>query len=123
MGDLQELLAAMRVPRAFRSCYSCANRYGCGVVGAPLVPLMMDEGQQCGFWRPQEMSFIPSEIELAGLKMHQEQEKNRRGRKVEKGYCGRPEWADEEGCPMDNPNEEMKDCAGCRWFKETEGQE
>ena len=28
---------------------------------------------------------------------------------MEKGYCGRPEWADEEGCPMDNPNEEMKD--------------
>lgn len=42
---------------------------------------------------------------------------------MEKGYCGRPEWADEEGCPMDNPNEEMKDCAGCVWYKETEGQE
>ena len=33
-------------------------------------------------------------------------------------YCGRPEWADEERCPMDNPNEEMKDCSGCRWFRE-----
>lgn len=42
---------------------------------------------------------------------------------MKNGYCGRPEWADEEGCPMDNPNEEMTDCAGCRWFKETEGQE
>lgn len=42
---------------------------------------------------------------------------------MEKGYCGRPEWADEEGCPMDNPNEEMKDCSGCRWFKDAEGKE
>ena len=42
---------------------------------------------------------------------------------MEKGYCGRPEWADEEGCPMDNPNEGMKDCTGCAWYKETEGQE
>ena len=44
-------------------------------------------------------------------------------RDVKNGYCGRPEWADEEGCPMDNPNEEMKDCDGCRWFKETEDRE
>lgn len=42
---------------------------------------------------------------------------------MEKGHCGRPEWADEEGCPMDNPNEEMKDCTGCAWHIETEGQE
>ena len=38
-------------------------------------------------------------------------------------YCGRPEWADEEGCPMDNPNEEIEDCGECRWFRETEEQE
>lgn len=44
-----------------------------------------------------------------------------RSRTMEKGYCGRPEQADEEGCPMENPNEEMQDCGGCRWFKETEG--
>ena len=42
---------------------------------------------------------------------------------MEKGYCGRPEQADEAGCPMENPNEEMQGCGGCRWFKETEGQE
>jgi len=42
---------------------------------------------------------------------------------VKNGYCGRPEWADEEGCPMDNPNEEMTDCAECVWYRETEGQE
>ena len=36
------------------------------------------------------------------------------------GYCGRPEWDDKDGCPMDNPNEEMTECVGCRWFKETE---
>ena len=46
-----------------------------------------------------------------------------RRKSMENGYCGRPEWADEEGCPMDNPNEEMKDCTGCAWHKETEGQE
>ncbi len=38
------------------------------------------------------------------------------------GYCGRPEWADKDGCPMDNPNEEMKSCDGCVWYRETEGQ-
>lgn len=38
-------------------------------------------------------------------------------------YCGRSEWADKDGCPMDNPNEEMTNCAGCVWLKETEGQE
>lgn len=70
--------AVMRMPRAFRSCCNCVNRYGCGVVGAPPVPLLMDKGQRCGFWRPTEMSFIPSEIELAGLKMYREQQENRR---------------------------------------------
>lgn len=39
------------------------------------------------------------------------------------GYCGRPEWADKDGCQMDNPNEEMEECTGCCWLKETEGQE
>jgi hypothetical protein len=42
---------------------------------------------------------------------------------VKNGYCGRPEWADKDGCPMDNPNEEMTSCAGCVWHRETEGQE
>ena len=37
-----------------------------------------------------------------------------------KGALREAEWADKDGCPMDNPNEEMKDCAGCVWFKETE---
>lgn len=121
MGDLQEFLAAMRVPRPLKSCYNCAN--GCKLTGIAEVPLMADMGQQCKFWRPSQDILIPTETELAALKMQWEKQENRRGRKVEKGYCGRPEWADEEGCPMDNPNEEMKDCAGCRWFKETEGQE
>ncbi len=73
MGDLSDYLLAMRMPRAFRSCYNCANRYGCGVVGAPPVPLMMDKGQQCGFWRPQEGLHIPSETELAGMRLTQDE--------------------------------------------------
>lgn len=32
---------------------------------------------------------------------------------VKRGYCGRPEWADEDECPLDNPNEEMMDCGRC----------
>ena len=42
---------------------------------------------------------------------------------MKSGYCGRPEWADKEGCPMDTPNEEMTDGSGCVWYRETEGQE
>ncbi len=39
---------------------------------------------------------------------------------MKNGYCGRPEWADEDGCPMDNPAEEMEDCSECEWYMETE---
>lgn len=121
IGDLRGMLSAMRVPRAFRSCYNCKNRYGCGVIGAPPVPLMMDEGRQCGFWRPQDRMFVPTETELAGMKIQRE---TKRGEtKVKNGYCERPEWYDEEGCPMDNPNEEIEDCGECCWFRETEEQE
>lgn len=66
MDRLEEMLLAMRTPRVFRSCYNCKNRYGCGVVGELPVPMMLDAGQQCGFWRLQEQMFIPTETELAG---------------------------------------------------------
>ena len=75
-----------------------------------------------GWWARTPYSqkqFLYTETQLAGFGLEEE----RRKREMEKGYCGRPEWADEEGCPMDNPNEEMKDCTGCAWHKETEGQE
>ena len=44
MSDLQELIAAMRVPRPLKSCYNCAN--GCKLTGIAEVPLMADMGQQ-----------------------------------------------------------------------------
>ena len=50
-------------------------------------------------------------------------ELGRRKREVKSEYCGRPEWADKDGCPIDNPNEEMTSCAGCVWLKDAEGQE
>lgn len=34
------------------------------------------------------------------------------------GYCGKPEWADEEPCPLDT--EELDDCRECIWWKERE---
>lgn len=35
-----------------------------------------------------------------------------------RGYCGKPEWADEEPCPLDTG--EYDDCVECSWFVETE---
>lgn len=35
-----------------------------------------------------------------------------------KSYCGKPEWADEEPCPIDTG--ELEDCAECTWHRETE---
>jgi len=41
---------------------------------------------------------------------------------VKNDCCGRPEWADKDGCPMDNPNEEITDCTECIWYRETEAE-
>ena len=79
-------------------------------------------------WRsPVGAGKVRRETEAVGLfpvlESLQETLQGQEDRDVKNGYCGRPEWADEEGCPIDNPNEEMKDCDGCRWFKETEDRE
>lgn len=37
-----------------------------------------------------------------------------------KGFCLLPEILDDDGCPMDNPNEEIEDCSECCWFQESE---
>lgn len=34
------------------------------------------------------------------------------------GYCSRPEWADEQPCPLDA--EKLEDCQDCEWWRETE---
>ena len=31
--------------------------------------------------------------------------------------CGKPEWAENEPCPIDTG--ELEDCAGCYWARET----
>ena len=66
-----------------------------------------------------QKQFLYTEAQIAGFRLEEEWRK----RAVKKGYCGRPEWADMDGCPLDNPNEEMTSCAGCEWYRETEGQE
>lgn len=70
---------------------------------------------------------VRREAEAVGLfpvfESLQETLQGQEGQNVNSGYCGRPEWADKDGCPMDNPNEEMTSCAGCEWYRETEGQE
>lgn len=35
--------------------------------------------------------------------------------------CGKPEWADNEPCPIDT--EELEECEGCAWAREKEEQE
>ncbi len=38
-----------------------------------------------------------------------------------KGICAKPEWADNEPCPLDTG--ELEECDGCSWFKEMEESE
>jgi len=63
---------------------------------------------------------------MEGREMRENRRETQQGEEentVKNGYCERPEGYDEEGCPMDDPNEEIEDCGECCWFRETEEQE
>lgn len=35
-----------------------------------------------------------------------------------KGYCAKPEWAENEACPLETG--ELEKCKECYWFREVE---
>lgn len=55
-------------------------------------------------------------MDTAGMRSRKEEECMRKeGENMSKYSCGRPEWADNEECPIETG--EVKDCAECYWRK------